>query len=328
MPLMGLRALILVLLPLLLLAAGRVEAQQNPILGSGGSGEEGAPPAAASPGLLHRLEGFIIATQRDVNREINRRLVAIRDGQGAGVILAGLLIAFLYGIFHALGPGHGKTVIVGYFLGRGGSIRRGVAMAGWIALSHVVGAVTVVVIVHAVLREIYITPVEEMLSLRLVSYGAILLIGLAMLTMAIRGRGREAGACDHHGHAHSHGHSHGGGAHGPGTRGPSTNSTGEQRLLAIAAGFLPCSGAILILVFALTNGILLTGLVMTLFIALGMGLTLALLGTASVLAHRQIAGRLAGGGRLGGLLALLGPILITGIGAILFAGALLDQRPY
>jgi hypothetical protein len=49
---------------------------------------------------------------------------------------------------------------------------------------------------------------------------------------------------------------------------------------------------------------------------------------ASVLGHRQIAGRLAGGGRLGGLLALLGPILITSIGAILLAGALLDQGPY
>ena len=318
MPLMGRRALILFLLPLLLLLAGRVEAQQNPILGGGGGGEENTPAAAASPSLLHRLEGFIIATQRDVNREINRRLVAIRDGQGAGVILAGLLIAFLYGIFHALGPGHGKTVIVGYFLGRGGSIRRGIAMAGWIALSHVVGAVTVVVIVHAVLREIYITPVEEMLSLRLVSYGAILLIGLAMLATAMRRRGGEAGACHHHGHVHSHGHSHGPGTHGK----------GEQRLLAIAAGFLPCSGAILILVFALTNGILMTGLVMTLFIALGMGLTLALLGIASVMAHRQIAGRLAGGARLGGLLALLGPILITGIGAILLAGALLDQGPY
>jgi len=326
MPLRGRRALILFLLPLLLLLAGvRVEAQQNPILGGGatnGGGEESVPPEIASRGLLHRLEGFIIATQRDVNRAINRRLVAIRDGEGMGVIWAGLLIAFLYGIFHALGPGHGKTVIVGYFLGRGGSIRRGIAMASWIALSHVVGAVTVVVIVHAVLSEIYVTPVEEMLSLRLVSYGAILLIGLAMLATAIRRRGGEAAACHHHGH------SHGAGAHGTGAHDRGAHGRGEQRLLAIAAGFLPCSGAILILVFALTNGILLTGLAMTLFIALGMGLTLALLGIASVLAHRQIAGRLAGGARLGGLLALLGPILITGIGALLFAGALLDRGPY
>jgi len=313
MPLRGRRALILVLLPLLLLlATGRLQAQQNPLLGGGGSGEEAAPPEA-TPGPLHRLEGFIIATQRDVNREINRRLVAIRDGQGAGVILAGLLIAFLYGIFHALGPGHGKTVIVGYFLGRGGSIARGTAMAGWIALSHVVGAITVVVIVHTVLQEVYVTPVEEMLSLRLISYGAILLIGLAMLAAAIRRRGGEGADCPHHGHAHAHGHAHG---------------SGERRLLAIAAGFLPCSGAILILVFALTNGILLAGLAMALFIALGMGLTLALLGIASVLSHRQIAGRLTGGTRLGGLLALLGPLLITGIGAVLFAGALLDQGPY
>jgi nickel/cobalt exporter len=299
----------LLLLPiLLLLALGQAAAQQNPILG-GGNAEESAPPAA-SPGPLHRLEGFIIATQRDVNREINRRLVAIRDGQGLGVVLAGLVIAFLYGIFHALGPGHGKTVILGYFLGRGGGIPRGVAMASWIALSHVIGAVTVVVVVHAILAEVYVTPVEEMLSLRLASYGAILVIGLAMLASAIRGR-RHAHAG--HSHDHSHGHSHG---------------LSEQRLLAIAAGFLPCSGAILILVFALTNGILLTGLAMTLFIALGMGLTLALIGIASVLAHRQIAQRLPGGERLAGLLALLGPALITGIGAILFAGALLDRGAY
>jgi nickel/cobalt transporter (NicO) family protein len=99
MPVKGRRALILFLLPLLLLlAAVRVEAQQNPILGGGaatGGAEESAPPETSSPGLLHRLEGFIIATQRDVNREINRRLVAIRDGEGVGVILAGLVIAFL-----------------------------------------------------------------------------------------------------------------------------------------------------------------------------------------------------------------------------------------
>jgi ABC-type nickel/cobalt efflux system permease component RcnA len=299
----------------LLLAIAAGQAQQNPLLG-GNAGESagatGDQPATA-PGPLHRWEALLIQAQRDVNREINRRLIAIRDGQGAGVILAGIVIALLYGVFHALGPGHGKTVIVGYFLGRGGSIPRGIAMASWIALSHVVGAIVIVGVLHYILTFSLVTPVEETLWLRLISYGAILAIGLAMLAGAIRRQRRAATACRHHGHDDGHGHSHG---------------LREQRLLALAAGFLPCSGAILILVFAFANGILLAGLLMTLAIALGMGATLALLGIASVLAHRQLAGRFGGGGRLGGALALLGPLLITGIGAILFAGALLERGPY
>ncbi len=304
----------------LLLAIPTAQAQQNPLLG----GSAGESPDAASdsptmaPSPFHRLEAFLIQTQRDVNREINRRLIAIRDGRGAGVILAGILIALLYGVFHALGPGHGKTVIVGYFIGRGGSIGRGVAMASWIALSHVVGAILIVGALHYILTFSLVTPVEETLWLRLISYGAILVIGLAMLAGAIRRQGGVlADACRHHGHgpeAADHTHDHG---HGHGLR--------EQRLLALAAGFLPCSGAILILVFAFANGILLAGLLMTLAIALGMGATLALLGIASVLAHRQLAGHFAGGGRLGNALAYLGPLLITGIGAILLAGALLER---
>jgi ABC-type uncharacterized transport system substrate-binding protein len=137
--------LLALLLPLmLLLVRPQAEAQRNPILGGGEGGE--AQPAAAGSGPLHRLTGFIIAIQRNVNREINRRLVAIRDGRGLGVVLAGIVIAFLYGVFHALGPGHGKAVIMGYFLGCGGGLTRGAAMAGWIALSHVAGAVVVIAI--------------------------------------------------------------------------------------------------------------------------------------------------------------------------------------
>jgi ABC-type nickel/cobalt efflux system permease component RcnA len=278
--------------------------------------------------LLHRIEGFIIVTQRNVNREINRRLIAVRDGHGPGVVFAGLLIAFLYGVFHALGPGHGKTVIVGYFLGRGGNIARGVAMAGWIALSHVIGAILIVGVVHVVLSHSLATPVEETLWLRLVSYGAILAIGLVMLAMALRDRralaladGQGGGhGHDHghhrglgHGHPHHHGHSH------------SLRSLREQRLLAVAAGFIPCSGAILILVFAFTNGILLMGMLMAGFIAIGMGMTLAALGIASVLAHHQVTARFAGGRGMQIFLSLLGPLLITAIGAVLFSGALLES---
>jgi nickel/cobalt transporter (NicO) family protein len=307
-------------LVLILALAGAAQAQQAPLFGpapasdntSDNSSGQGPATSANEGGPLHRIEGFIIVTQRNVNREINRRLIAVRDGHGPGVIFAGLLIAFLYGVFHALGPGHGKTVIMGYFLGRGGSIARGVAMAGWIALSHVIGAIVIVGVVHYVLSHSMATPVEETLWLRLVSYGAILAIGLVMLVLALRDRHAIALAGGHV-HVHHHGHSH------------SLRGLREQRLLAVAAGFIPCSGAILILVFAFTNGILLMGMLMALFIAIGMGMTLAALGIASVLAHRQVTARFAGGRGMQTFLSLLGPLLITAIGLVLLSGAVLDS---
>jgi nickel/cobalt transporter (NicO) family protein len=315
------RPLLGLLLGLWLLASGGLAmAQQNPLLGTPAPAEA-PPPAASGAGPLHRLEALIIATQRDVNREIDRRLIAVRDGHGLGVILAGLVIAFLYGVFHALGPGHGKTVIVGYFLGRGGSIGRGVAMAGWIALSHVIGAVIIVTVAHFMLARSLATPVEETRWLQLVSYAAILAIGIAMLVNTLRQRRRgDVGLCRHHPLDRRHDHGRGS-AHAPG-------ALREQRLLAVAAGFIPCSGAILILVFAFTNGILMSGILMALAIALGMGITLALLGIASVVTRRQAALRLAGTEFAGirgvdPLLALLGPILISAIGALLLSGALL-----
>jgi nickel/cobalt exporter len=342
-------ALMACLLAAIILAqAGPAWAQQNPLLGgsapaasdNAAPADEGATAAASAAtdeaasereGMLHRVEGFIIRTQRDVNREINRRLVAVRDGHGMGVIWAGLSIAFLYGVFHALGPGHGKTVIVGYFLARGGSIGRGVAMAGWIALSHVVGAIVIVLLVHIILSHSYVTPVEEVSWLRFVSYAAILAIGLFMLVSAIRDRGGHA-HCRHghdHGHDHAHHHEHDAAAKAAAKTGAIRRA--EQRLLAIAAGFIPCSGAILILVFAFTNGIVLMGVLMALAIAVGMGLTLAALGVASVVAHHQVTMRFASGADGGGaatlFFSLLGPALITLIGLLLLSGAILGPGP-
>ena len=129
------------------------------------------------------------------------------------------------------GPGHGKTVIVGYFLGRGGSIRRGLghgepgspsamssAPSWWWAC------------VHVALVNMLATPVEEILWLRLASYGAILLIGLVMLGDGAARPGHRAGmpSC------------------WPRARCIRTTVTAhslrglrEQKLLAVAAGFMP-----------------------------------------------------------------------------------------
>jgi len=300
LPLIGLLALILVW-PL----NAHAQQQPAPLFPAPSSDATPTQPAAA-PSLWRQAAGFVVRTEARFSRELNSQLGAIRRGEGTASLLAGIFAAFLYGVFHTLAVGHGKTVVVGYFLGNRARPMQGVAMASWIAVSHVVAAIVVAIATHLILQRTLLSPVEQNHWIRMVSFGAIALIGAWMLVGAWRG----AGGHHHHHHGHDHDHHH----HGRGT--------GHRRLLALAAGFVPCSGAILILTFAIANGILLSGLAMVLAIAVGMALTLAGLGLVSMLLHHQVAVRVAGRGRAARWLGLLGPLLILVIGGLLFLAEL------
>jgi nickel/cobalt exporter len=283
----------------------------------------------AAGGLLQPIRHQIFAWQRDVNRALNARLVAIKRGEDAGALWAGIMFAFLYGVFHALGPGHGKSVVIGYFLGRAARPARGVAMAAWIALSHVVGAVVIVGLAHFFLSRALVSPTNEYLWLRLVSYGAILAIGLYMLWDWWRaGRGRHAHHHHHgHDHAHAHAHAHGHSCAAGDLAWAEQGRPMEQRALALVAGFVPCSGAILILLFAMANSLILAGIAMAAAIAFGMGMTLAMMGVCSILLRRQVSLRLPAGGGWSRGLALLGPLFVILVGATLLLLSLIAPGP-
>jgi nickel/cobalt transporter (NicO) family protein len=215
-------------------------------------GDAPAQPAA-SASLWRQAAGFVVRTEARFSRQLNRQLGAVRRGEGSAALAAGILAAFFYGVFHTLAVGHGKTVVVGYFLGNRARPMQGVAMASWIAVSHVVAAIVVALATHWIIERTLMSPVEQNHWIRMISFGAIALIGAWMLAGAWRGTGGR----HHHDHDHHH---HGGGI-------------GHRRLLALAAGFVPCAGAILILTFAIANGILASGLAMVLAIAVGMALS-------------------------------------------------------
>lgn len=290
------------------------------------SGASSATPSTASAGLVTTIGRTFVGLQRTVNRAINDRLMAIKRGESKGALWGGLVVAFLYGVFHALGPGHGKTVVIGYFLGRAARPWRGVAMASWVAVSHVLGAVVIVGVAHIILSKSLVSPTNEFLWLRIASYGAIILVGLMML----RDWSRGGHGHDHHHHNGSEacnhaGHEQGHVCHAGDTSWFNGRAPLEQRVLALAAGFVPCSGAILILLFTMANGLIFAGIAMATAIALGMGLTLAGLGVASILLRQQVVLRLPQGGRAGRWLALSGPVFVIALGSILMAAGLVTQ---
>jgi len=296
--------LLLLLIALLFGAAG-VQAQ-----GLSAPRPADTGPAIAAPGPIARVGQAMLEFQRKANAEIAVRMRAIRDHSSPAAFWVALGLAFLYGVLHAAGPGHGKAVVVSYFLAREARIGRGLRMGAQIAFFHVISAIVIVALADLLLRRSFGGMPGEIPAVRVASYGAILLIGLLMLAQAVRR------AFGHAGHTHHH-HHHDGCAHGHGA---------HQGLLAFGVGLIPCTGAVLVMLYALANDIVLTGAALVAAIGVGMAATMAGLGLLAVVARRFVtkifARRQEGGGRLGLALELGGALVITLLGGLLLAASL------
>jgi nickel/cobalt exporter len=146
---------------------------------------------------------------RDKQQNFYRRLSgAIRGLASESPLAAGwtlVFISFLYGVFHAAGPGHGKAVISGWLLATQSDLRRGIIIA---ALSALFQALTAIVIVGGLL--LFVSSAAAMARdvagvLESASYLMIAGLGLYLMWTAVRpqhGHGHSPG----HSHLHSHGH--------------------------------------------------------------------------------------------------------------------------
>ena len=275
---------------------------------------EPAPPAQTW-GPVAAVGRALLTFQREANRLIAQHMRSIRDGESLLPLLIGMALAFTYGVVHALGPGHGKLVVMSYFLAREARIGRGLLMGLQIALCHVVSAVIAVALADLLLRQAFGGTTAEVGGVRVASYGLIALIGLVMLAQAIRhSRLRRAGvevaACCGHGH------------------GPAAprQPTAQQGALSIGVGLVPCTGSVLILLYAMANDILYAGMLLVGAIAAGMALTMGALGLLSVLARRTVVARVAAGGqgerRFATAMDYAGALAITLIGGALLWAAL------
>lgn len=341
------RALIACLLLALLAFGG--SALANPFARGTTPPKDKTVEAAVAP--ASGLSGWIADTQRQVNRALNQSMADVKTGSPRA-ILVGAALCFLYGVFHAAGPGHGKVITMSYFLSRDAKPWRGVMMGTQIALTHVGGAILLAVIATALMQGAASPSMEDLRWVKLLSYAAVTGIGLWLLQERLRGGSAECtldhghgdhGHGDHghgdHGHGHVHGpgcghaHHHHGHAHDHGRGHGHDKSARSGLLAALVAGAVPCTGAVLVLLYCIANGAPLLGLGFVLLIGVGMAATLAGFGLIGMFARRR-ALAFAGGGAAGidpatGHVALwrrgldlIGPVLIVAVGLFLFLDAL------
>ena len=268
-------------------------------------------------GVFTRFTESLVDFQRVVNAEIATHMKAIESGEDLGAFFLGLAIAFAYGVVHAFGPGHGKFIIISYFMGREVRIARGMIMAAQVAVVHVIAAIVIVWLADVVLKAGFGIGLADIPGVRAGSFLIIAGIGVYMLYQAVRASlGYAAG--DEHGHGHSHGDGHG---HGHG-------GNVEGGILAFAAGVVPCPGAVLIMLYAVANNMIYPGFILVAAMSLGIGLTICSLGVGAILA-RQTAVRMmessVGGGGVKALRHTFnygGAVIVTMIGLVSFVAFL------
>jgi ABC-type nickel/cobalt efflux system permease component RcnA len=119
--------------------------------------------------------------QRQLNQALSHELHRLREGDVGRAALAVAWIAFLYGVPHAVGPGHGKLVISSLFVARDVRLRMAVGVSGLVSLLQTASAIGIVSVVSLALGRGGFDVLRDSRHVELVSYGLILLIGLVML---------------------------------------------------------------------------------------------------------------------------------------------------
>jgi nickel/cobalt exporter len=318
----------------------------------------GGPRPAAEP-QASGIVGWLLATQSEFYREISGTIRAAKsDGSAVWTLLG---ISFAYGIFHAAGPGHGKAVISSYLVANQETARRGIVLSFASALMQSLVAVAIVGIGAWLLNATAKTMCGAEKGIEIVSYALIAAFGLRLVwtkgggfiralqvprlapAMALAGHhdhdGHDHDHHDHshasvahhdHGHDHHHNHDHDhvhdehcGHSHGPAPSELAGPGGWQRGLSAIfAVGIRPCSGAILVLVFALAQGLFWAGIAATFAMGVGTAITVAAIAVLAVSA-RGVAQRLSAGRDGGGTLfmrgiefAAAGLVLLFGLGLL------------
>src|SRR5690242_21189869 len=154
------------------------------------------------------FSGWILAKQAEFYRTLSGLIRAAKaDGSAAYTLLG---ISFLYGIFHAAGPGHGKAVISSYLVANDETWRRGIILSFASALLQALTAIVIVAIAAVLLNATAKAMGDTVRVVEIVGYSLIVLIGLRLSW--VKGRAllrllRPQAAPVHRGHDH-HGHDH------------------------------------------------------------------------------------------------------------------------
>jgi ABC-type nickel/cobalt efflux system permease component RcnA len=210
-----------------------------------------------------------------------------RHDLGLSMGLMAVVVAVVLGALHAVGPGHGKTIMAAYAAGRGEqSLRTVLTLGATVTLTHTAGVLLLGILVAV---GTAFAPQATYPWLTAISGVLVTLVGATMLWQAHARRSHS----HEHGHGHAHGHPHG---HDHRQRHDHPHEqrrgTGGILLMGIAGGMVPTPSAVVVLLGAAALGHAWFGVVLVAAYGAGMALVLVLAGLAAVRLSQVLQKRL------------------------------------
>ncbi|MFP4432523.1 MAG: nickel/cobalt transporter [Spirochaetaceae bacterium] len=317
--------IIMLLVALTLFPDSAVAQGNNPFTGS--EAFDGAVPRGPIGSFLGRV-------QIQLQDAMGRLLRALQGEGDAGVIPAVVGLSILYGVVHALLPGHRKTLLFSYFLSNDARPIHAVVAGGLLGVLHAFAAIVLIVGGYYLLELSLSGAIAEVdLFMQRLSAVLILVVGGVLLLLKIRELIHET----------THKHEHIVEALKPVSKelDPDGLDPSRQHLYEhskelsrrhrktarglpaiIASGIIPCPGSALVLLFSLSVGVLWAGVIAVTSISIGMALSLTLLSLATIFLKDRIVRFFHG--HLGHLVhagvELLGAVVMLSFGVFLVLG--------
>ncbi len=191
--------------------------------------------------------------------KIQTLLNDIKENNSVSSYLWLLFFSFIYGILHALGPGHGKSLVGSYFLSQNRSIVKAFNISLLIGVVHTFSAFLLTVFIYLVLNLLFVsflTDIEYVAT----KLSAVIIISIALYLIYKKYKTtNKLSFSTHNPNASSCGCS-------------GCNTKSEDLGVILAAGIVPCPGTVTIFIFTFGLGIYYVGFLSAIFMSLGMSL--------------------------------------------------------
>ena len=239
--------------------------------------------------ILHTLVGW----QYELNSYISTTIRSLNDENSLGTSLLVLGIAFLYGLIHAAGPGHGKSLVALYFTSNKSDYKKAFKMGYMISIIHAISALIFTFGIFFILKTMFRKNFNEFSDIAIfISAVMIISVGLYLIYEAYSGRKHKEKRA--------------------------RKSSKSEVAVAFSAGVVPCPGVMTIVLFCIVLGQFTLGILAAIAMSIGMGLTISLAGIFSIALNKRAGGFL---NEKTYILEMIGGLLVFSLGVFLLLAA-------